>query len=102
ERLGAAILDLGAAGAAHTAKGAMNLQYAAAAGRLVQTIHVLCDQREAVGAEAFLERDEGMVSRIRLHLAQIRAAQVVEAPNQTRVMGKGTRRGHILDTVPFP
>src|SRR5207249_2079312 len=69
EGVGAAIFDIAAAGAAHAANGAVNLQYASAAGGLMQAVHVLRDQGEAVRAETLFQPNECVVSGIGLYVA---------------------------------
>ena len=79
----------------------MQFQHAPAAGRLVQAVHVLRDEGEAL-APALFEVHQGEMAWIRMGRTQTGAAHVVEAPNQLGIALERLRRRHVLDGVAFP
>src|SRR5262249_46998812 len=116
EWLGATVLDLGALGAAHPRQVTVQFQDMGAAGRPVQTVHILGDEGEAVtrpgcaagpgrlraSGEAPFKTSQGIVSRVGTDGAQVGTSGIVEAPDESGVAAECLGRGHFLDGMSLP
>jgi hypothetical protein len=78
----------------------MELHDAPAAGKAMQTIHILSDQEELVKVILYL--DQGMVRCIRLTRPDQASSPVVPLPHQPGISPKGPWRSQIFGAVLVP
>ena len=89
-----------AAGAARLQDRAVQLDHVAAAGRAMQAVHVLRDERHA--RDHVLDPREGGVAGVRPRCAKLRAPPFVEPPDLLRVRGERLRRRQLHRSPTLP